>query len=389
MTRTNILNFMVTLALLVFATACGDGGGTMNQASTLSSGGGSSQQATTIKGTIKNAETLSLYFDKINFDNTNFMYPSTAIDGSGNFQMDIEEPLEAGIYRFRIGKVKSYIILNGSEREIVINGDLNSLARYDYEIKGAPATTGFVNAMKGFMNKSMTAEQLVDYINNEPNALAAAFATTNIFRGAPDKMDLLASVSDKLKNQLPNSKYATDFGTVVQQLQAQMASRAAKELIQLGKTAPDIRLNDPEGKEYALSDLKGKVVLLDFWASWCGPCRKANPHVVEVYHKYKSKGFTVMSVSLDGINPRMMNRFKTQEEIDKQLEASRKRWVAAIEKDQLEWPYHVSDLKHWNSIAAKTYGVSSIPQTFLIDRDGKFAAMNPRFTLEEELKKLL
>jgi thiol-disulfide isomerase/thioredoxin len=390
MTRINIWNFIVIWSLLVFASACGDSNSTINQASTLGGGGGgSSLQSTIIKGTIKNAETLSLYFDKINFDNSNFMYPNTTIDGSGNFRLEIEEALEAGIYRLRIGKVKSYLILNGTEQEIVINGDLNSLSNYEYEIKGAPATVAFNKSMRGFMNKSMTTDQLADYIKNEPNALAAAFAVTNIFRGAPSKMDLLVDVSERLDAQYPDSKYATDFSAVVQQLEAQAAARAAKELIQLGKPAPEIRLKDPNGKEYALSDLKGKVVLLDFWASWCGPCRKANPHVVEIYKKYKDKGFTVMSVSLDGINPRMLNRFKTQEEVEKQLESSKQRWVQAIEKDNLEWPYHVSDLKHWNSIAAKTYGVSSIPQTFLIDRNGNFASMNPRFTLEEELKKLL
>lgn len=388
MTRTNFLNLIVAFACLIFATACEENNATMNKAGALG-GGSSSQAATTIKGTIKNAETLSLYFDKINFDNTNFMYPSTTIDGSGNFRLDIEEKLDAGIYRIRIGKVKSYIILEGSEKEIVIDGSLDALSKYSYTITGAPASTGFIQAMNGFMSKSMTTEQLEDYIKNEPNALAAAFAATNIFRGAPEQMDLLANVSEQLKGQLPDSKYATDFGGVVQQLRSQAAARAAKRLVKLGQPAPDIRLKDPNGKEFALSDLKGKIVLLDFWASWCGPCRKANPHVVEVYQKYKDKGFTVMSVSLDGINPRMMNRFKTQEEVEKQLDSARKRWVAAIEKDKLEWPYHVSDLKHWNSIAAKTYGVSSIPQTFLIDRDGNFASMNPRFTLEEELKKLL
>lgn len=345
--------------------------------------------ATVIQGTIKNAGTLSLYFDKINFDNTNFMFPNTPIDGDGNFKMVIEDPVESGIYRIRIGKVRSYMVLDGTEKNITINGDLSTFNRFDFEVKGLKTGQAFHDHMRGFHTGKMDSKKMEEYINEEDNSIAAAFAVTKVFGNAPEKMELIKSVNEKLKSDLPDSKYSKDFGMVVEQLQLQMAQAIAKKSIKLGLPAPEIQLKDPNGKEYKLSDLKGKIVLLDFWASWCGPCRKANPHVVDVYKRYKDQGFTVMSVSLDGINPRMMNRFKTQEEIDKQLDSARKRWEAAIEKDELIWDYHVSDLKHWNSIAAKTYNVTSIPKTFLIDRDGNFAAMNPRMTLEEELKKLL
>ena len=104
---------------------------------------------------------------------------------------------------------------------------------------------------------------------------------------------------------------------------------------------------------------------------------------------YKSKGFTVYSVSLDGINPRLKNRFKTEDEVNQQMDKAKQKWLQAIEKDGLVWDSHVSDLQHWNSIAAKTYGVRSIPQTFLINRDGTIAAINPRNNLEEALLKIL
>jgi thiol-disulfide isomerase/thioredoxin len=136
----------------------------------------------------------------------------------------------------------------------------------------------------------------------------------------------------------------------------------------VGEEAPNILLPDPDGKNIALSSLKGQIVLLDFWASWCGPCRMENPNVVNVFNKYKDKGFIIYSVSLDN---------------------DRNKWLAAIEKDKMTW-LHVSDLKNWNSAGAALYGVRSIPATYLIGKDGKIIAKNLRGEkLEQELKKVL
>jgi len=143
----------------------------------------------------------------------------------------------------------------------------------------------------------------------------------------------------------------------------------ANDKLAPGKEAPDFEEALADGKTMKLSDLRGKVVLLDFWASWCGPCRRENPNVVRLYEQYKDKGFTVMSVSLDK---------------DKQ------RWLDAIEKDNLSWPYHVSDLKFWSSKAAKLYGVSGIPFTVLIDQEGKIIRTKLRGEeLANELARLL
>lgn len=136
----------------------------------------------------------------------------------------------------------------------------------------------------------------------------------------------------------------------------------------LGAEAPDFTMNQLDGTPLALSELRGKVVLVDFWASWCGPCRRENPNVVAAYKKYKEKGFDVLGVSLD---------------------KNKDRWQAAIEKDGLVWN-HVSDLKGWANSAAAKYGVRSIPATFLLDAEGKIIGKNLRgAALEAKLEEVL
>ena len=135
----------------------------------------------------------------------------------------------------------------------------------------------------------------------------------------------------------------------------------------IGMIPPDLSGRTPEGGSYALSDMRGSVVLIDFWASWCGPCRRENPNVKKVYEKYHSKGFEILGVSLD------------------RQEAA---WKKAIEADGLEWQ-HISDLKGWQSEHAKLYSVRSIPATFLLDKDGKIIAKNLRGPqLENKLKEV-
>ncbi len=143
---------------------------------------------------------------------------------------------------------------------------------------------------------------------------------------------------------------------------------------EVGDVAPDIVQVTPEGQMLALSSLKGQMVLIDFWASWCKPCRKENPNLVEAFKNYKDtifkngEGFTIFSVSLD---------------------MKKADWEAAIEKDHLLWPYHVSDLKGWRNEASKLYGVRGIPANFLIDGDGVIVAVNLRGEdLEKKLRKL-
>jgi len=125
----------------------------------------------------------------------------------------------------------------------------------------------------------------------------------------------------------------------------------------IGSKATEIALPNPEGKIMRLSDLNGKVVLLDFWASWCGPCRAENPNVVNLYNKYSTKGFAIFSVSLD---------------VEVQA------WKRAIKSDGLIWPNHVSDFKQWETPLVKQYQFNSIPYTVLIDKSGNISAVNLR-----------
>lgn len=157
---------------------------------------------------------------------------------------------------------------------------------------------------------------------------------------------LLEHALNAAKGFSETSKYTKD-----------MQSRFDQEkTLTIGAVAPDIKLKQPDGKEMSLSSLRGKVVLIDFWASWCGPCRRENPFNRQLYAQYKNKGFEIFGVSLD-------------------QEAGR--WKGAIAADSLSW-YHVSDLGGWNSSPAKLYKVSSIPATYLLDKEGKIIAKGLR-----------
>ena len=196
------------------------------------------------------------------------------------------------------------------------------------------------------------------YVREHPNSYFSVVALSESVSSKFDVAEiepLFLSIDEKYRETFPGKAFAQRI--------------EAAKTIEIGKKAPGFTQNDPEGNPVSLSDYLGKYVLLDFWASWCGPCRQENPNLVKAYAAYKDKGFEILGVSLDNKD-------------------GKEAWVKAIEKDGLTWT-QVSDLNSWNNEVARSYGVRAVPQSYLIDPQGIIVAENLRGeTLEAKLEEI-
>lgn len=221
-----------------------------------------------------------------------------------------------------------------------------------------------ITSSKGSKNMEVY-RQFNDIIQGASNATTQALVPGQIEQLLRANNDVLVSAFLVTYFEPRFEQYATLYQTVrdglierypTNQFVAHLANRL-KGLLLPGMEAPDIVMKDKDGVTRKLSDLRGKVVLVDFWASWCGPCRRENPNVVNIYKKYRDQGLEIYSVSLD---------------------KTRDAWLKAIKDDGLLWENHVSDLNGWTSSGGKAYGIMSIPATVLIDREGKIISRNLR-----------
>jgi peroxiredoxin len=230
---------------------------------------------------------------------------------------------------------------------VFIDDKSNLQIRYDTVQGGHSSTVTGSRAAERYKNYQQRARNLdiEAFIKEEPASIATAFVLYRYYSPSlsPEKIEAYTNLLDK-------SLAETQYVKLLRELPATLRNTT------IGTQAPDFALANPEGKTVRLSDYFGKYILVDFWAAWCGPCRRENPNVVRVFNKYKDKGFTVFGVSLDS---------------DKDA------WQKAIKKDGLDWP-QVSDLKFWDSAPAKQYGIRGIPGNVLLDRSGKIIARNLR-----------
>jgi len=335
-------------------------------------------------------------------------------DENGKFVME-GTVLSKGFYRLINGQKFWIILLENTELNLV--ADANDKTLRDLKVTGYKAGEEFLNSTNFLMSKQdefKAESQKIEMVMRNPastdvdkQAAQAGFKSfqDNIMASVREKISsietsapysaiyLLSSLNPQedlafikekvavLEKSVPESIYLTNIKEMIAKIEEDQKAQPAfntekQDRINsqtnsdgTGQVAEEIVMNNPEGKPMKLSDLRGKVVLVDFWASWCKPCRRENPTVVKMYHKYKNKGFDIFSVSLD---------------------KSADRWKQAIAQDGLVWKNHVSDLKFWSNAAAKAWGVSSIPATFLLDKEGNVIGRNLRgAALEAKLAEVL
>lgn len=340
-----------------------------------------------------------IYIFKI--DNNNPVKIDSSISKSGKHEFDINlkgadiflvgsQPQKSILFIGVPNKSNQFLFQEGDYSKLKVQGDSVNIILQDHfnYRNGIISEIQKINNLKDqekiiLKNNILVKyqEYLKKFINQNQQSPSIIMVLGEI-QNPVEFMNELFLIKEVIINQFENQKYLIDINNAIENANqqkkflAQQEDRAIQELdqrkklgLEIGAMAPEIALSDVNGKIIKLSSLKGNVVLIDFWASWCRPCRAENPNVVKLYNKYKNKNFTIYSISLD---------------------QDRKKWIDAINQDQLSWPNHVSELTGWKSTPGIQYGVSSIPKTFLIDKDGIIIGHDLRgSTLEKKLSELL
>lgn len=352
-----------------------------------------------ISGTIEHAARQNMYLEAPT--QRGVVNVATAqIDEYGNFNLEGNIP-GLGIYQLRLGEQGDELIvltllpddqikLNASKETFVSEPKLSGGTWTD-------AMTGYTPIFAKFHNEQEELQKLKGTISNdeltkrfiaikkpvddysrkimsvEPGnpyniVLSSALTPQMGFDDwDPKNMEILKKVSTAFEEKYPGAKMSEAMSQQTAQVEM-MYNQHLGNSAATGKIAPDIVLPRPNGEIHKLSSLRGNYVLIDFWASWCGPCRRENPNVVKLYNKYKDDGFTIYSVSLD---------------------QNKDAWLQAIAMDGLVWPNHVSDLKRWNSPVVGAYQIQGIPHTVLVDPQGKIVDVGLRGAeLEQKLKEI-
>ena len=347
----------------------------------------------TLSGNIKNIPNQKVYLEELYFTQRAPEVLDTAEIKNGQFTLSAIAPAE-GLYRIRLEKEKPVFIFINDKNEISLQTDYASMSiktvmintpanqllknfilsidtyRTDLQERGTQLQqygaaqqndSTYKVLAKQYEDKSNAYKNyMLNYIDTSSNAIVALFALGYTRDIEPEKLEQpINKLTKRFSGNEAVAALAKQYKQIMEQSKQQEATQKTKPAI--GDMAPDLNMQTPDGKMLTLSSLKGKYVLVDFWASWCGPCRGENPNVVKAYDMYKNKNFTVLGVSLD-----------------KNKEA----WIKAIATDKLAWQ-HMSDLKQWSSDAVSLYGIEGIPHNVLLDPQGKIIAEGLR---GEELK---